>query len=200
MPALRVDLEMSGIDEQIKKLEAMDQSATRRLYDGMKRITAIGEKKVAADMSAVARSNLSAMRGGIGGGMTPLAPANPETPMRMITHEVYIKGNLDVLGVVKSKVRRYMATAQIGRGPGRRPPARAIRTWVANVMGITDKKENRIVAAQLRRAIAEQGIVGTPTLEKSLQAMMGTLQEIMKGELDKLAEDLAVKGVSSSGD
>jgi hypothetical protein len=192
MTALRTDLVMTNLDEQIKKLEAMDQTGTRRLYDGMKRITAIGERKVAADMSAVAHKNLSAMMGGIGGGMTPLAPANPATPMKVMTHEVYIKGNLDVLGIVKSKIRRYMATAQIGRGPGKRPPARAIRTWVADVMGITGKKENRIVAAMLRKAIAEQGIQGTPTLEKSLQEMMGTLQAIMKQELDKLAEDLAV--------
>lgn len=194
MTALRMSMELTGITEQIKKLEEMDHPATQRLYNGMKKIAAIADRKVAADMSALASSNLSAMRGGLSGGLTPLAPANPALPGKMIEHNTYIRGNYDVVGVVKSRSRRYMRMAQQGRGPGKHPPQSQMRKWVAGVLGISGEKEIKQAAAVVGHAIAMQGVSGTPTLEKSREAIMGVLMEIMKAEMDKLMEELAVKG------
>jgi len=199
MTALRTTIEINGITEQMKKLEEMDHTATRRLFDGMKKIAAIVDKKVAADMSSVAASNLSAMRGGIGGGMTALAPANPALPGKLIQHEVYIRGAFDVLGVVNSRSRRYMRMAQAGRAAsGKHPPQSQMRKWVASVMGISDRKELKRVAAVVGHAIATGGVGGQETLEKSRQAVLGVLMDVMKAETDRLMDDLAVKGTSSS--
>lgn len=192
MTALRTSIELVGVTEQKKKLEEMDHPATQRLYAGMKTSIAVADKKVVADMSAVARTNLSGMMSGIGGGMTPMAPANPDLPGKVITHNTYVNGDYSVVGIVKSINRRYMAMAQVGRGPGRFPPQSKMRAWVASVMGISDPKENKLAARALGKAIAQLGVRGTPTLEKSRDAILPVVMAMMKAEMDKLAEDLSV--------
>jgi len=194
MTALRMSMEITGITEQIKKLEAMDHTATEHLYAGMKQIVAIADKKVAADLSAIAQVNLSSMMAGIGGGMIALAPANPALPGKMIQHDTYVRGSYDVVGVVKSKSRRYMKMAQEGRTGGKFPPQSRMRKWVTTVMGITAKRDLQAVAGELGHAIARGGVRGAPTLEKSLEALRATIASIMKVHTDKLAEEMAVKG------
>lgn len=201
MPGLKIDLVVRGLDEQIARINQVEGAggfATARLMTGMRAAVVVAQNRAAVDMSAVAAENLSSMMGGIGGEMTPLAPANPVTPKRVLTHDVLNKGPMNIEGRVYSKVRRYMATAQSGRGAGKRPPIAAMQKWVENVMGISHdekigrKSRSRTIARQLAMAIAEKGIRGTPTLPKTLAAVQGKIEDIFMIELDRICAALAI--------
>lgn len=193
MPGVKVDVEIHGVNEQLQNLEDLDGRATGHITTAMRATVAIGKQQWIKDLSAVAQANLSAMISGLGGNVQALAPANPATPKKVISTDVTVSGPMDVTGKIYSLSKRYIRMGEVGRGPGKHPPVRALTGWAENVMGIPAGKESKAVGRELSHAIAKYGVKPTPVTADTA----GKIQEKAMPEFqragEKIVNDLAVK-------
>lgn len=193
MPGVVFEIESKGLEEQIQKLARVDEFANRHLVSAMGAAVAIGKDKWIKNLTSAAGKNLSSMVSGIGSGIEPLAPANPSTPRKIIRNKVLNQGAFDVIGVVEPSSKRYVRMGEVGRGPGKHPPIRAMQNWAENVMGVAAGKESKKIARELSHAIAQRGVKPTPILEETSAEIMGRVNAEFLKAADKITKELEVK-------
>lgn len=199
-----VTVEEHGLREQLERLAGFDQAANRRFQGAMYHAVAAMKQELVSDLVTLAEQNRGEMAGGVGSDITPLAPVNPGAPQRMIGTAVAVNGPGDVIGVVGSHSKKnYMQLVEEGRPSGKHPPAARLQDWAEKVLGVTPapprrtKKGREIrdvsVGRALAHAIAQKGIRGTPTKEKTLARTKGKIEGIFEKALLEIAADLGFK-------
>ncbi len=167
------EIEIKGLDEQLKKLNAYGEIADREL-------------STAAQQSVIAVE--SAVR--------PLVPVGVSGALRQsIISEVKREGvGGSIIGRVFSSLDSpYPAVMEFGRRPGAAmPPPDALVRWVHLKLGVPDEQAPG-VAFTVARSIARKGIAGRRFMQQGFEKVKGQVDQFYARALERIAQALAVK-------
>ncbi len=166
------EVEILGLNEQLKKLHGFDVIADRHL------------------LGAMARSVLV-----IQANVKPLTPVFRGRLRNNIESKTERESVGSIVGRVFSTVDEvYPAVMEFGRRPGARmPPPSALERWVHLVLGVPTA-EARGVAYTVARGIARKGIKGRRFMQRGFEKSKGVIAGFFQAALDAVANELSVRG------
>jgi hypothetical protein len=166
------EIEIKGLDEQIRRLNAYDEVSTRELTTAM-------NQSVTALESAI----------------KPLTPVYRARLRGSIASEVKQEGPGSIVGRVGSTLKgeEYPAVMEFGRKPGKFPPIEPLMRWVHLVLGVPNE-EARGVAYVVARKIARKGIKGHFFMKKGFEASKAQIADYFVKALQRITEALGNKG------
>ncbi len=185
-----LDVQIVGLDEQLKRLGDFGPLLNRHLERGMKKAVIYTASKV-----------------------VPLVPVGVSGRLRnSIGSEVTVEAIGSVVGKVGSSLKdeEYPAVMEFGRTPGARmPPPEALVRWVhlkglAGTYSIKSHRrqggkarqadEDLQVAFVVARSIGRKGIQGRRYMQHGLEAARPNIAKFFKLEMDELVKELAIDG------
>jgi len=161
------DIEIKGLDEQVRKLRQADVVIDRRLTEAMTR-TVLTVESAVKPLTPVFRGRL---RGSIGS-------------------QVKREGPGSIIGTVGSSLQEaYPAVMEFGRRPGARGPGSGhLERWAHLVLG------DIRLAFVLARAIHRKGIKGREFMKRGYERVKGQIPGFFQDALDHIAKDLSIGG------
>jgi hypothetical protein len=167
------EIEIKGLDEHLRKLNAYGEIADRELGTAM-------QQSVIAVESAV----------------RPLVPVGVSGALRQsIASEVKREGaGGSIVGRIFSSIDSpYPAVMEFGRRPGAAmPPPQALERWVHLKLGVPDELAAG-VAFTVARSIARKGIAGRRFMQQGFEKAKSQVDQFFARALERIAKALAVK-------
>lgn len=165
------EIEIKGMDEQLRRLGQFEQVASRHLTTAMNQsvLTLVAEVR-------------------------PLVPVGVSARLRnSIASEVRNEGRLSIVGVVGSTLKDevYPAVMEFGRKPGRMPPPDALERWVHLKLRVP-AEEARGVAFLVARKIGAHGIKGKFFMKHGWEKARPRVLHYFEQALERIAHDLAL--------
>ena len=165
------EIEIRGMDEQLKRLGRFSQIADRRLGTAMR-------QSVSTIVAEV----------------RPLTPVGVSARLRnSIGSEVRQEGPLSIVGRVGSSLSDevYPAVMEFGRRPGSMPPPGALVRWVHLRLRVPEEEAGR-VAFLVARKIGKRGIPGKFFMKRGWQKSRPRVERYFDQALQLIANDLAL--------
>jgi hypothetical protein len=166
------EVEIKGLEEQIKRLNAYDENSTKELT------TAMNQSVVTLESA-----------------IKPLVPVYRGRLHGSIASEVKQEGVGSIVGKVGStlKSEEYPAVMEFGRKPGAAfPPIEPLMRWVHLVLGVPNE-EARGVAFVVGRKIARKGIKGHFFMKKGFEASKAQIVDYFEQALKRITDALGNK-------
>jgi hypothetical protein len=159
------EIEIRGLDEQLRKLKQADVIIDRRLTEAMTR-TVLTVESAVKPLVPVFRGRL---RGSIGS-------------------QVKRDGPGSIIGTVGSSLQEaYPAVMEFGRRPGAAaPPSAALSRWAHLVLG------DASLAFVVARAINSKVIKGRFFMKRGYERVKGQIVGFFQDALDHIAKDLSI--------
>jgi hypothetical protein len=168
------EVEIKGLEEQIKRLNAYDANSTQELT------TAMNQSVVTLSNAIVNSPFMPVYRGRLKGS---------------IASEVKQEGVGSIVGKVGStlKSEEYPAVMEFGRKPGAAfPPLEPLMRWVHLVLGVPNE-EAKGVAYVVGRSIARKGIKGRRFMQKGFEASKAQIVDYFEQALKRITDALENK-------
>lgn len=184
-----LDVQIIGLEEQIKKMGNFGPLLNRHLERGMEAATKFTASKIVPNVPVGVSARLK----------------------NSIGSEIRTEGIGSVVGTVGSSLKgeEYPAVMELGRKPGAKmPPPEALVRWVhvkhlAGTYSIKSRRrqggkkrqadEDLQVAFMIARSIARKGIKGKFYMRDGLRAARPSIPRFFKTEMDLMMEELSVK-------
>lgn len=163
------ELDVEGLEEQLRKLEEFDPIVNRNLRRAMQ------ESLIT-----------------IGSEVVPLIPVGVSARLKgSMGSEIKELGAGDLIGRYGSSLKDeiYPQVMEFGRAPGTMPPPEALLRWVHLKINPGAEQEYS-VAFRIARAIKKRGIKGKFFMKTGLERSKSRIAQFFEKAMDRIAEEL----------